>query len=169
MSYHVYPNGDVLLLDKNATPPSGYVQDTQNRYLYHGNGFQKPEKGVTVEVEVVPAVPPPAKQVKPKSLVEIINGAYTAFVYYIKSGGEVVPDLVKQQRMSCCDTCDYRIKRLGIWICTSCWCVLQIKTALPDQQCPLSQPRWTAYGKYFKGGGCPGCSQSNDPVDINIE
>lgn len=136
--YHLYPNGDVLLLHDNVPPPPDYTQDAKNRFLYHrGNAeswspFEKP------------------------NLLKILASATRGFAAYVRSGGEQVGADIATQRMNICHVCDRRINFMGYVICNECKCVCNLKTKLPSQGCPMNF--WPAIQPVKKCGGCGGGS-----------
>jgi hypothetical protein len=79
---------------------------------------------------------------------------------YIKSGGGVVSQEVKQKRLAICRGCEFYEPEEQR--CLECGCYLQIKASLPSETCPLEIPKWGAEpvkqkNRPMAGGGC-GCS-----------
>lgn len=138
-NYHLYVNGDVLLLHANVPPPPDYTQDEKNPFLYHRNGAKvwSPHD-------------------KPNLLV-IVTTAAKAFATYVRSGGEQVGEDVATARMNVCHQCDRRINFMGYVICSECKCVCNMKTKMPTQECPLNF--WPATKKAEKK--CGGCNNGS--------
>jgi hypothetical protein len=52
---------------------------------------------------------------------------------------EHVTDAQQASRLEICRACPYLRKRVGVEVCGLCSCVLELKTRLKDEYCPIEK------------------------------
>lgn len=76
----------------------------------------------------------------PPSLLQKISSVTTAAKDFVQSGGKLVSEAKKQERLAICQGCEH----FADGKCTVCTCIMSIKTAMAVMSCPLTPPKWGA-------------------------
>lgn len=74
----------------------------------------------------------------PPSLLQKIASVTTAAKDFVQSGGKMVSEAKKQERLAICQGCEH----FEDGKCTVCTCIMSIKTAMAVMSCPLTPPKW---------------------------
>jgi hypothetical protein len=80
------------------------------------------------------------------TILEKASNLVNAVIEWAENDFENVPKHVFNERLTICQTCEFWNPKgwFGLGECTKCGCSAA-KLYLPDQMCPLLEPKWSRY------------------------
>lgn len=73
----------------------------------------------------------------------VVKTTARAIIALFQGRPVTVPISVHEERKNICDLCRYYRRRSDV--CAKCGCVVELKTLLAREKCPLRSPKWLEY------------------------